>query len=82
MYSTVLIDCQVQFLHCIKQTECEGGENQFSDSFYAADILKKQYPEYYNLLCTAPINFIDIGADHYGDFFKLSRHPIFTYVFN
>ena len=71
---------QVQFLHCITQASCGGGENQFSDSFYTAKVLEVQYPEYYRLLCTAPIDFIDVGKEYYGEFFKLGRHPVFTQV--
>ena len=71
---------QVKFLHCITQASCGGGENQFSDSFYTAKVLEMEYPEYYRLLCTAPIDFIDVGKEYYGEFFKLGRHPVFTQV--
>ena len=56
---------QMEMLHCIKQVQSEGGENQVADGFYAAKVLKEKYPEHYKTLTTVPVDFSDIGEDAY-----------------
>ncbi|CAH1797488.1 unnamed protein product, partial [Owenia fusiformis] len=53
----------IQMLHCIEQYEGEGGENDFSDGFYVAQLTKERAPEEYKTLETTPIDFWDVGED-------------------
>ncbi len=55
----------MQMLHCIKQVQSEGGENQLTDVFYVANVLKEKYLEHFKTLTTIPVDFYDIGADAY-----------------
>ncbi|KAK2821768.1 hypothetical protein FQN49_007695 [Arthroderma sp. PD_2] len=45
-----------QFLHCMKN-ELPGGESLFSDSFKAADTLRKDHSQYFKHLKRAPVSF-------------------------
>ncbi len=64
-------------LHCIQQTPTVGGENEFSDSFNVAEQMKKDYPGFYKILCETPVDYIDVGDDHYGKFYRLHTHTTF-----
>jgi gamma-butyrobetaine dioxygenase len=54
---------QVQLLHCIVQTKSQGGANQFSDGFRAAEQLRERNPEYFKILTEVPVEFLDLGSD-------------------
>ena len=69
-----LIQCQLQMLHCIKQVETIGGDNEFSDAFNAAYQLRDEHPDYYRLLTQRDINHWDLGIDNYK-FFKMTKQP-------
>ncbi|CAH1259053.1 BBOX1 [Branchiostoma lanceolatum] len=51
----------VQMMHCIKQTESEGGASELVDAFYAAYQLKQENPDAFKLLTTVKVNFHRIG---------------------
>jgi len=55
----------LQLLHCLRNT-CEGGASIFSDSFYAAEQLRKKYPWLFSTLCKFPVTFHYKNAgEHY-----------------
>jgi len=64
----------VQMLMCIKQAG-EGGKSVFSDGMNAAAQLQREFPYYYKLLTTTPVNFVDIGIDNY-EFMHMASHPL------
>ncbi len=66
-------------LHCIKQISTPGGDSEYGDTFFVANIMRRDYPEYFRILSTTPVDFIDVGSDAYGEFSKLTRHPTFLY---
>ena len=75
---------QMQMLHCIKQTECDGGQNGFADGFWAAQQLRDKHPECFKLLTTLPLDYWDIGEDHHK-FYLIDQKPMirqdyFAYV--
>ena len=66
---------QMLILHCIKQTDSEGGDSEYGDTFFVAEVMRRDYPEYFKALTTTPVDFIDVGSDAHGPFNKLTRHP-------
>ncbi len=52
-------------LHCIKQAPLKGGENQFADGLYCANLLKKRFPQLYRTLTSVPCDFANVGTDLY-----------------
>ncbi|XP_015719005.1 gamma-butyrobetaine dioxygenase [Coturnix japonica] len=56
----------VQLLHCIKQT-ATGGESEIVDGFHAANKLKQQNPQAYQILTSTAVDYTDVGVD-YCDF--------------
>ena len=71
-----LIDFQVQFLHCIKQTTGEGGENHFVDGFNIAEQLRAEAPEAFQVLSSVKFTFEDVGEDQYGEFRKVYERSV------
>lgn len=67
----------MQLLHCIKQVESAGGDNQFADGFRAAKEVKRLRPDFYEILCSSIVEFYDIGTDYY-EFHKFSRKPVIS----
>ncbi|KAG7310302.1 hypothetical protein JYU34_003057 [Plutella xylostella] len=66
----------VNMLHCLVQTESNGGENVLSDGHYVAHYMKKNYPEQYRLLTEVEVEWKDVGVEFGNEFFKLHRSPI------
>ncbi len=69
---------KVQFLHCIRQHSGAdgGGENEFSDAFNAAEMLREESPEDFKVLVETPVTFWDVGAEEeHGDFHKVRTVP-------
>ena len=60
----------------------EGGDNQFADVFNCAEQLKKNNPEYYEILTTTLVDFRDWGVPkekvdcNYDDHHLKYRKPI------
>ena len=70
-------------LHCIVQTDMEGGDNEFADGFWAAEQLREKYPQYFKLLTTQELGYWDIGADFTKFFlFILLILNLFVFEFN
>jgi len=47
---------QYQLLHCVRAApEDKGGESIIADGFCAAEILRRDYPEYFNILATTKV---------------------------
>ncbi len=46
----------VQLLHCLESAK-RGGASQFSDGFAAADRLRREFPEDFDLLTSTPVTF-------------------------
>ena len=67
----------MQMLHCIRQTPTEGGDNQFADTFNVAEQMKEEYPGYYKILCETPVDFYEVGDEHYGRYYRLHTHHTF-----
>ncbi|KAM4617292.1 gamma-butyrobetaine dioxygenase [Discoglossus pictus] len=64
----------VQFLHCLKQSEC-GGESEVVDGFHVCRKLREQTPAAFNTLTSTQIDFTDTGVD-YCDFSLQSKQRI------
>lgn len=60
------------WLHCIRQYEGKGGENDLSDGFLAVQVLKERHPHHFETLVTTPIYFQDQGYALY-DFDKVTQ---------
>ena len=61
-------------LHCVSEAS-QGGESQFSDGFKAAEQLRANHPDYFELLSKYPIYYEDIGRDT-SEFSHLALHPV------
>ena len=70
--TTTIFYPQTTWLHCIKQHVGKGGENDLSDGFNAAKILKERQPHHFDTLVNTPIYFQDQGYAHY-DFDKITQ---------
>lgn len=68
----------INILHTLVQSDSPGGANTMTDGFFVADKLRREYPEYFRLLRSIPVNWYDIGHD--GDagkpFHSLWRAPV------
>ncbi|XP_076066288.1 gamma-butyrobetaine dioxygenase-like [Oratosquilla oratoria] len=62
------------WLHCIRQHEGKGGDNDLSDGFFAASVLQKEHPAFFDFLSTKQIYFQDQGVAMYR-FNKLTKWP-------
>lgn len=61
-------------LHSVSEAS-QGGENQFSDGFMAAEQLRDNHPEYFELLTKYPIYYEDVGRDS-SEFSHMALHPV------
>ncbi|CAI7600419.1 unnamed protein product [Penicillium bialowiezense] len=52
-----------QLLHCL-ENNCSGGESLFADAFRAADLMKAEHPEQYQLLCDQRLGYEYKHDDH------------------
>ncbi|KAJ3086237.1 hypothetical protein HK102_013374 [Quaeritorhiza haematococci] len=64
----------VQFLHSL-QNNVKGGDSLFVDSFQAVEILKKKYPEAFEILSTVPVTFHYMNDGHHMHQRKLTINP-------
>ncbi|XP_042859351.1 gamma-butyrobetaine dioxygenase-like [Penaeus japonicus] len=55
----------VQFIHCIKQYEGNGGDSLVTDGLQAAHLLRENHPEKYQVLTSTPVDWFDEGADEH-----------------
>lgn len=63
-------------MHCIVQTESEGGESLLADAFYAAEQLHKENKELFDVLSKTIVDWCDVGEEDGIKFNKLHRAPI------
>ena len=77
-----LICLQIQFLHCIKQFQGIGGDNEFVDSFAVAKHIEENYPKEWHALTQIKCAFSDLGYDDMSDstFYKIHYAPILKYL--
>jgi gamma-butyrobetaine dioxygenase len=68
---------EVQILHAVRAAGT-GGDSEFCDGFRVAELMKEEKPEYYQLLCKHPIEFVDHGRQTFKFQFA-SRWRTFTY---
>ena len=61
-------------LHCVKQVQTAGGDNQFADTYHATAIFKDRHPEDYALLTKYSLEYVDIGVD-YTKYNLVKRRP-------
>lgn len=65
----------LQFLHCL-ENEVEGGSSIFVDSFKIAEVMRREHPKAFEVLCTHPVDF---KYDNDGVYYHQSRP---TFVLN
>ncbi|XP_022087370.1 gamma-butyrobetaine dioxygenase-like [Acanthaster planci] len=57
------------FFHCIKSSNCKGGDSIYADGFRAAEMLRREDPDAFQMLTTNQQEFRLVGAEpHVGDF--------------
>ena len=61
-------------LHCIAAAE-QGGETQLCDAFKAAEMLRENHPEYFNLLVKYPLEYEDKRTIN-AEFYFMSLRPV------
>lgn len=66
----------LNLLHCLVQTESEGGANQLTDVLHVSLQLKETEPDNYKLLSTIPVEWNDIGEDGGDIFHTIHRAPV------
>lgn len=66
----------VNMLHCVVQSDSPGAFNLISDGFYVAERLKKEHPEFYQILSTTLVNWNDYGFEDGFKFHKIYRAPV------
>ncbi|KAG0714172.1 Gamma-butyrobetaine dioxygenase [Chionoecetes opilio] len=54
------------WLHCIRQHQGKGGENDLTDGFHAAEILRERHRHHFETLVNTPIYFQDQGYALYA----------------
>ncbi|XP_071481204.1 gamma-butyrobetaine dioxygenase-like [Diadema antillarum] len=77
----------VQMLHCIRQVESRGGENQFCDGKRAAEQLQREHPELFDILTKVKIDYriiaqdyIDVHLQKAQNMIELDENGEFKYV--
>lgn len=63
------------WLHCLRQHEGKGGDNDLADGLNVADVLRERHPDLFQVLVDTPVYFQDKGFHHY-DFDKITRVPV------
>ena len=54
---------QVQLLHCISQTSCEGGANKLVDGFAVAEYMREHHPAAFQLLTSVRMEYKDFHRE-------------------
>ncbi|XP_058453205.1 gamma-butyrobetaine dioxygenase-like [Malaya genurostris] len=63
-------------LHCLVQSQSQGGQNLISDAFFVADLIRREHPEEFKLLSETLVNWTDVGEDEGGQFHSIYRAPV------
>lgn len=66
----------VDMLHCVTQSETGGG-NTLADGFYAAELLRQQYPRHFDVLTRVKVNWNDYEIER-GDEHVALLHLLFS----
>jgi hypothetical protein len=58
----------------------DGGDNEFADGYYVANLIREHHPEEWKVLTEVPIDFQDIGVEEHSDseFYKVHSTPTFV----
>lgn len=68
----------VNLLHCLVQSKSSGAQNQLSDAFFVANVMREKYPDEFKSLSTVLVNWSDIGQEETGPpFHSIYRAPVF-----
>lgn len=62
-------------MHCLKASECGGGASLFVDGFRAAEILRQENPDQFELLCQVPIPHQRFLVDEVDDVALAAKWP-------
>uniref|UniRef100_A0A1Y1M8T6 Gamma-butyrobetaine dioxygenase n=1 Tax=Photinus pyralis TaxID=7054 RepID=A0A1Y1M8T6_PHOPY len=63
-------------LHCLVQTDGEGGDSLLSDGLYHAEKLRQENKEAFDLLSSVEVNWLDIGSEHGDKYHTIFRCPV------
>lgn len=66
----------INLLHCLVQSKSSGGENLVTDGFFVAEILRRDYPDYFQILSRVRVNWCDIGNEDGNSYHYLLRAPV------
>lgn len=66
----------VNLLHCVTQSESEGGENLLCDGLHVTNKLKNTMHNCYELLKTTEVQWEDIGEENGNKFHSIYRAPV------
>lgn len=62
-------------LHCIKQVDSEGGDNEFVDGLRVAEQLEQEYPKIFQTLTRMKVDFRTLGAE-YVPYHTMTQRPV------
>ncbi|XP_011203214.2 gamma-butyrobetaine dioxygenase [Bactrocera dorsalis] len=65
----------INILHCLVQSQSQGGSNLMADGFYIAEKLRKEFPKLFEILVKTPVDWYDIGKDGDMSFHNIWRAP-------
>lgn len=65
----------VNMLHCVTQSS-SGGANTLVDGFYVAELLRERNPNYFQVLSSVRVNWIDYGEESGIKHRMLLRAPV------
>uniref|UniRef100_W8BUB0 Gamma-butyrobetaine dioxygenase n=2 Tax=Ceratitis capitata TaxID=7213 RepID=W8BUB0_CERCA len=66
----------VNILHCLVQSQSEGGSNLLVDGFHIADRLQAEHPADYRILTETLVDWNDIGSEDGRSFHNIWRAPV------
>lgn len=66
----------VNILHCVVQTQSQGGSNLLVDAFHIADRLRREHPEDFERLSKVEVDWNDIGSEEGREFHNIWRAPV------
>ncbi|KAF2361494.1 protein of unknown function DUF971 [Trinorchestia longiramus] len=66
----------VQFIHCVRQHEGEGGDTQVSDALEVAQFLRSEKPRMFQMLSSVPVDWVDHANEGGRQYFKMLTMPV------
>ncbi|XP_055550549.1 gamma-butyrobetaine dioxygenase-like [Wyeomyia smithii] len=63
-------------LHCLVQSESQGGRNLLCDAFYVAERMRQEFPVEFKALSETLVNWSDLGEDEGWQFHSIYRAPV------